>query len=320
MEIELLYDVFQEEIPIPIAPYGDDIENQQIKVKKKTYVQNGYLEALNIHEHGIEVIPNVKTGLKTEDFYNMGNSLDKETTLRKIYYNEICTIVKNHLKCDFVCPIPNTHFGNGSVHTVRNLQYALDKYKNAQITGEKYDIYDGGISAPLLGGIHTDYASTAAFDLENQMVNNIYPSGKEDISRFVLINAWRNISHFPIKQDNLALLQPKYVNMDKDLVEVALTFKNISVRQYHLNYLNHDKHKWTYFPDITKDELLIFKQWDTDKQYPPFVFHTAFKDQTFKDKTYPARESIEVRIGCFWNINKNKSVNSSSSGSSNSKL
>ena len=35
MEIELLYDVFQEEIPIPIAPYGDDIENQQIKVKKK---------------------------------------------------------------------------------------------------------------------------------------------------------------------------------------------------------------------------------------------------------------------------------------------
>ena len=33
MEIELLYDVFQEEIPIPIAPYGDDIENQQIKVK-----------------------------------------------------------------------------------------------------------------------------------------------------------------------------------------------------------------------------------------------------------------------------------------------
>ena len=75
-------------------------------------------------------------------------------------------------------------------------------------------------------------------------------------------------------------------------------------------------HRWLYFPDMTKDELLILKQWDSHgtlaRKYnahtghvlgedPTAAFmstlcvHSAFVDNTTPDN-YPKRESIECRM------------------------
>merc|ERR1712086_1058603 len=49
------------------------------------------------------------------------------------------------------------------------------------------------------------------------------------------------------------------------------------------------------YPHMTKDEVLLFKQFDSDPQRSSrFTFHSSFTDPTVRSNL-PARESIEIR-------------------------
>ena len=63
----------------------------------------------------------------------------------------------------------------------------------------------------------------------------------------------------------------------------------------------HNKnHKWYFYPKMNRDEVLMFKTYDSlDKPFLP-TLHSAFDDPSLKKKTSP-RESIEVRAICFYN-------------------
>ena len=65
------------------------------------------------------------------------------------------------------------------------------------------------------------------------------------------------------------------------------------------------KHKWYYFPAMTKDEVLLFKQFDSDTSLTGrMAFHTAIKDPTAHEdsakKNSTPRELIECRAICFF--------------------
>merc|ERR1711924_565023 len=65
--------------------------------------------------------------------------------------------------------------------------------------------------------------------------------------------------------------------------------------QYRLHPASASEHRWFYFPHMHKDELLIFKQYDSDPNASArYCFHTAFNDPTIPVDA-PARQSIEVR-------------------------
>ena len=49
-----------------------------------------------------------------------------------------------------------------------------------------------------------------------------------------------------------------------------------------------------YYPQMTKDECLVFKVYDKKADGPRFVFHTAFDDPRSPEDAIP-RKSIEVR-------------------------
>merc|ERR1711924_464303 len=71
--------------------------------------------------------------------------------------------------------------------------------------------------------------------------------------------------------------------------------------QYRLNAASADDHRWFYFPYMAKDELLIFKQYDSDpKARVRYCFHTAFSDPNISADA-PARQSIEVRALALFN-------------------
>ena len=63
-------------------------------------------------------------------------------------------------------------------------------------------------------------------------------------------------------------------------------------------------HRWYYYPDMTKDEALLFTQFDQEKgvdntQSDSRVltnFHTAFKDPTAPEENLEPRMSCEHRI------------------------
>lgn len=52
-------------------------------------------------------------------------------------------------------------------------------------------------------------------------------------------------------------------------------------------------HRWYYFPDFAADELLLFKAYDTDRDYN--IVHAAF-DNRRAYLNANARESFEARF------------------------
>jgi hypothetical protein len=82
-------------------------------------------------------------------------------------------------------------------------------------------------------------------------------------------------------------------------VDVPLTAQ-AHAEQYRLASHTKHKHAWYYFPHMTKDEVLIFTQFDSDASASArFCFHTAFDDPTV-DPALPQRESVECRVIAFF--------------------
>ena len=60
-----------------------------------------------------------------------------------------------------------------------------------------------------------------------------------------------------------------------------------------------ESNKWYFYPEMNRDEVLMFKTYDSDEQ--PFIptLHSAF-DHPETPEGVSARESIEVRAVCFF--------------------
>ncbi len=57
-------------------------------------------------------------------------------------------------------------------------------------------------------------------------------------------------------------------------------------------------HRWYYFPDMTRDEIVLIKFHDSDHGRAWFTAHTAFHDESRPGAH--ARESIEFRTVAYW--------------------
>lgn len=59
------------------------------------------------------------------------------------------------------------------------------------------------------------------------------------------------------------------------------------------------QHRWYYMSEMTPDELVVFKGYDSDQSQPGWRCpHTAFELPDCEHET--SRKSIEARIVCFW--------------------
>ncbi len=125
--------------------------------------------------------------------------------------------------------------------------------------------------------------------------------------RFAIINLWRNIAKEPVMTLPLALCDAQSVHVD-DLVVFEIHYQDRVGENY---FAKHSpRHHWSYFPEMTSDEALLIKQWDSagplarshgrksdssDSQSScTFSFHTAFEDSSTPEDA-PDRWSIETR-------------------------
>src|SRR5579864_7890403 len=113
--------------------------------------------------------------------------------------------------------------------------------------------------------------------------------------RVQVINLWRPIRG-PLRDTPLALCDAASVTTD-DLVASDLIYPDRNGETYSVKF-NPD-HRWFYFPEMTSDEALLLKCYDsaTDGR-ARFAPHTAFIDPT-TPKDAPPRESIELRTLVF---------------------
>ena len=152
---------------------------------------------------------------------------------------------------------------------------------------------------PYAMAVHSDLSRHAAEEAFLRFARNAVDA-KFCKGRFVYINAWRNITTDSIENNHLAVCDETSLVSPDDYLASDLLMPGARLMQYGLSDHNAAKHRWYYFPKMQMDEVLLFKQFDSDTALPGRVtFHTALVDPTVRPDA-PERQSIECRVFLFF--------------------
>eukprot|EP00049_Salpingoeca_infusionum_P026152 m.24102 g.24102 ORF g.24102 m.24102 type:complete len:415 (-) comp8560_c0_seq2:91-1335(-) len=228
-------------------------------------VFNARATACTLDEHGFTMTLHTPS-LTGMEFYDS----DK---VREVYYPEVEQLVKDTFGCGAVVAMH---------HAVRN----------QDLVGRKAEVKPYGI------GIHNDVSSEFA----KQTFAQFAPRMGQGFSkgRFVMVNVWRSIGSTPIQNHHLAMCDQRSLVSPDDFVLTDFHIRGMAFEVYRLRSNNAHLHKWYYYPQMKPDEVILFKQWDSDPtKQARICMHTAFEDPTAASDA-PPRESIEVRCVCYF--------------------
>ena len=132
-----------------------------------------------------------------------------------------------------------------------------------------------------------------------------------DERHFESINIWRSANGETVRMMPLAVCDMRSVKPEDIVFGDGQNTGNI--RQYTKvvdQRLIHGPHqRWYYFPDMTADEVLLFRQYDTRQEALNLrtVFHTAVPDPT-SHADAPMRYTIEVRMQAIYGPETDKTA------------
>lgn len=149
-----------------------------------------------------------------------------------------------------------------------------------------------GVPAPMAHADNTDFgAATAEYHFYPKATN------PEAVRRTVQVNMWKLLSSSPTPCP-LALADVRSLRPN-DIVPGPAYFPSIDASIETAFFHPSDHIRWVYFSKLTNQELLVFKQYDSDKRFPVRVPHTAFDDPSCPPDAEP-RASIENRALLRW--------------------
>ena len=172
-------------------------------------------------------------------------------------------------------------------------------FDNALRTGDESSP-DAKWMRETVNHVHNDYTNWSA----PQRVRDLLPDEAEELiqHRFAVIQVWRAIRS-PVEKTPLAMCDARSISphdlivMERSRPEGPGNTKRVG-ELYHLGF-NPD-HQWYYFPEMTGEEVLIFKTFDSDlESRSRFTAHAAFDDPTSRPDA-PDRVSIDVRALAFF--------------------
>ena len=109
--------------------------------------------------------------------------------------------------------------------------------------------------------------------------------------RFAIVNVWRSIGA-PASTSPLGLIDARSMRR-ADFVPADLVYPDRIGEIYQIAHSN--LHRWVYFPDMTRNEALLLKVFDSAEDgRARMTGHSAF-DNPAAPSDAPPRESIEVR-------------------------
>jgi hypothetical protein len=229
---------------------------------KRVAVRNGRLLAdrLSLDEQGFVF---VEHRTKVTDFFDTAQ-------LESVYYPEVEQLIK---------AVSGASRAVIFDHTLRS--------------GDEAEREAKLIREPVLSA-HNDYTEWSG----PNRVREILPNEAEALlaRRFAIIQVWRAINQ-PIRSNPLALADAKSVEME-DLIVAERRYPHRVGQTYRLKYS--PNHRWVYFPEMRRDEAVVFKVYDSEKDgRARFTPHTSFDDPTSPPDA-PPRQSIEVRAFAFF--------------------
>jgi hypothetical protein len=229
---------------------------------QKMTVRNGRLLAdrFSLDEHGFVFVGH---NTKVVDFFDPDQ-------LQSVYYPEVEQLIKSLSGASRVVIFD---------HTLRS--------------GEETEREARLIREPVLSA-HNDYTEWSG----PNRVREFLPDEAKSLlaQRFAIIQVWRAINQ-PIQANPLAVADAKSIAME-DLLVAERRYPHRVGQTYRLKY--NARHRWFYFPEMKRDEALVFKVYDSEKDgRARFTPHTSFDDPTSPPNARP-RQSIEVRAFAFF--------------------
>jgi len=149
------------------------------------------------------------------------------------------------------------------------------------------------VREPVLSA-HNDYTEWSG----PQRVREVMGDEAERLlrRRFAIIQVWRAIGK-PIQANPLAILDARSL-VPEDLLAAERRYPHRVGQTYRLKY--NPSHRWFYFPEMRRDEALVFKVYDSETDgRARFTPHTSFVDPATPPGSSP-RQSIEARTMAFF--------------------
>ncbi|KAF9894823.1 hypothetical protein FE257_004444 [Aspergillus nanangensis] len=206
------------------------------------------------------------TSLNNEDF-------DDDALIREKYYPEMSELAKNTLNASRVFIFEHTH-----------------RVQNPTLKG-------CGCSRkrkPLVSA-HIDQTPASS----EQRVRYHLGGDAENLlkGRFQVVNTWRPLFG-PLKGYPLTLGDARTFDLNRDGVPTDLVFPHYVGES--LNLLHHPDQRWYYASEQNRDEVWLFKCYDSATGVAQAAPHCSFDIQDGQFSERP-RESVEVRMLVFYN-------------------
>jgi hypothetical protein len=149
------------------------------------------------------------------------------------------------------------------------------------------------VREPVLSA-HNDYTEWSG----PQRVRELMGDEAETLlaRRFAIIQVWRPICS-PLEANPLAMADARSI-APEDLLIAERRYPHRIGQTYRLKYSA--RHRWYFFPRMRRDEAIVFKVFDSEKDgRARFTPHTAFDDPSTPPGA-PPRQSIEARALAFF--------------------
>ena len=229
---------------------------------KPMTVRNGRLitERLSLDEQGFVFVEH-KT--KVADFFDLEQ-------LKSVYFTEVEQLIRS---------------ASGAARAVI--------FDHTLRSGDQTEREAKLIREPVLSA-HNDYTEWSG----PNRLREVLPDEAESLlqRRFAIIQVWRAINQ-PIQSNPLALADAKSVALE-DFLIAERRYPHRVGQTYRLKH--NPNHRWFYFPEMRRDEALVFKVYDSETDgRARFTPHTSFKDPASPANAWP-RQSIEVRAFAFF--------------------
>jgi hypothetical protein len=261
---ELLYAIDTGEKPVneTFGPGNIHRRTTGAKERRAVEIRDGRPLAgrLSLDENGFEF---VRHATRVADFFDAAE-------LKAVYYPEVEQLIKDV---------------SGAVRVV--------VFDHTLRSGDQAEREARLVREPVLS-VHNDYTEWSA----PQRVRELLPDEAGELlrHRFAIIQVWRAINR-PIQSNPLAIADARSL-APADLIAAERRYPHRVGETYQVRY--NPAHRWFYFPEMRRDEALVFKVYDSQRDgRARFTAHTSFVDPTSPPNA-PPRQSIEARTLAFF--------------------
>jgi hypothetical protein len=223
-------------------------------------IRDGRGQDFSLDVNGFEF---VRHATRMEDFFDPGQ-------LKAVYYPEVEALVRRVAGAKRVAVFD---------HTLRS--------------GDEAEREARLIREPVLSA-HNDYTDWSGPNRVKEVMGA--EADQLLMHRFAIIQVWRAINQ-PIESNPLAIADARSVAA-ADLLIAERRYPQRVGQTYRLKH--NAAHRWFYFPEMRRDEALVFKVYDSAQDgRARFTPHTSFVDPSTPPGA-PPRQSIEARTLAFF--------------------